>query len=66
MVFAFYLFLRYDNDPPEECPSGRRSTLGKRVCVNAYHGFESHLLRFQTFSPVTVIREIVPKALCDS
>ncbi len=28
----------------EECPSGLRSTLGKRVYVNAYRGFESHLL----------------------
>ena len=36
----------------EECPSGRRSTLGKRVCVNAYRGFESHLLR--VFIPIVI------------
>ena len=30
----------------ERCPSGLRSTLGKRVYVKAYRGFESHSLRF--------------------
>ena len=29
----------------EECPSGRWSTLGKRVNVKTFRGFESHLLR---------------------
>ena len=29
----------------ERCPSGLRSTLGKRVCVHAYRGFESRPLR---------------------
>jgi hypothetical protein len=30
----------------ERCPSGRRSTLGKRVCGLPYRGFESRPLRF--------------------
>ena len=30
---------------PEGWPSGLRRTLGKRVCVHAYRGFESHSLR---------------------
>ena len=29
----------------EGWPSGLRRTLGKRVCVDAYRGFESHPLR---------------------
>ncbi len=29
----------------ERCPSGLRSTLGKRVCWRRYRGFESHPLR---------------------
>ena len=29
----------------EECPSGRWSTLGKRVNTKVFRGFESHLLR---------------------
>ncbi len=29
----------------EECPSGRWSTLGKRVNVKTFREFESHLLR---------------------
>src|ERR1700733_5622123 len=29
----------------EGWPSGLRRTLGKRVCVKAYRGFESHSLR---------------------
>jgi hypothetical protein len=29
----------------ERWPSGLRRTLGKRVCVKAYRGFESHSLR---------------------
>src|SRR5438105_9467474 len=29
----------------ERCPRGLRSTLGKRVCVKAHRGFESHPLR---------------------
>lgn len=37
----------------EECPSGRWSTLGKRVNVKAFRGFESHLLRnYRTNDPV--------------
>ena len=31
--------------PPEGWPSGLRRTLGKRVYVNGYRGFESHSLR---------------------
>src|SRR5689334_10735740 len=31
--------------PAEGWPSGLRRTLGKRVCVKAYRGFESHSLR---------------------
>jgi hypothetical protein len=31
--------------PPERWPSGLRRTLGKRVYVKAYRGFESHSLR---------------------
>jgi hypothetical protein len=30
---------------PERCPSGLRSTLGKRVCRQRYRGFESLSLR---------------------
>jgi hypothetical protein len=30
---------------PERWPSGLRRTLGKRVYVQAYRGFESHSLR---------------------
>jgi hypothetical protein len=30
---------------PEGWPSGLRRTLGKRVCVKAYRGFESHSFR---------------------
>ena len=33
----------------ERCPSGLRSTLGKRVCVYAYRGFESLPLRHIQF-----------------
>jgi hypothetical protein len=32
-------------DGTERWPSGLRRTLGKRVCVKAYRGFESHSLR---------------------
>src|SRR5262249_53772165 len=35
---------------PERWPSGSRRTLGKRVYLNGYRGFESHSLR-QCFPP---------------
>jgi hypothetical protein len=34
----------------ESWPSGLRRTLGKRVCVKAYRGFESHTLRQNPFA----------------
>ena len=37
----------------ERCPSGLRSTLGKRVCGKPYRGFESRSLR----SEIKIIRE---------
>ena len=42
----------------ERCPSGLRSTLGKRVCVDAYRGFESHPLR-QPFH-IDAVPTVVP------
>jgi hypothetical protein len=39
--------------PAEGWPSGLRRTLGKRVCVKAYRGFESHSLR-QTVTEAAV------------
>src|SRR5207302_5651924 len=35
----------HKTDTPEGWPSGLRRTLGKRVYVKAYRGFESHSLR---------------------
>ena len=35
----------YGTTVPERWPSGLRRTLGKRVYVQAYRGFESHSLR---------------------
>ena len=39
---------------PERWPSGLRRTLGKRVYVNAYRGFESHSLR-QSARPTALV-----------
>ena len=35
----------YHDYRTERCPSGLRSTLGKRVYMKVYRGFESHSLR---------------------
>ncbi len=52
----------------ERCPSGLRSTLGKRVCVYAYRGFESLPLRnnisnqerWRSWLNVAVSKTVVP------
>ena len=40
---------------PERWPSGLRRTLGKRVCVKAYRGFESHSLRHALSNPLSLL-----------
>src|ERR1700739_2151108 len=42
---AATIMLLMNQRPQEGWPSGLRRTLGKRVCVKAYRGFESHSLR---------------------
>ena len=38
----------------ERCPSGLRSTLGKRVYVYAYRGFESLPLRYMYYAYILI------------